>query len=138
MCMILYMASRSQPPLIPWDDSAPAFAVTPSRCHALPANRFSLSHVVEIGASEGCGCGFAIRSGNPPAAQSFELSDQSVEDRRRLLDYLDDRVRGGPVELWMCWSGDEAVPEEQTLTLSMEELRRNFDVLAERTFVRLA
>jgi hypothetical protein len=135
--MLLYMASGRNPPLIPWDRAAPAFSVTQPQCN-LPPGRFSLPNIVELRASENCGCNFAIRCGDSPPPQPLDLTDQNIEDRRRLIDYIRDRAADGPVELWICWAGNEALPELQAISMTVDELQANFDVLADRTFVRFS
>ena len=55
----------------------------------------------------------------------------------RYPGYATEVLRNGPMELYVCWNGDEDAPSEHRLTLATEELLERDDWLQERTHVRL-
>ena len=109
MCMVIFIASRSPLPLIPWQKDAPAFNVTELTEHEKPVCRhLALPHVRQAGSHTSCGCGFNEGREYPeayddPAAERAE----AMESSSRLARY----VREHRVEqIYSCWSGDGGEP----------------------------
>lgn len=85
--------------------------------------RFSALHVAKYGSYEGCGCGFNTESldvwgfDGPRELEPLlgALDDEEREEylaeqasRERLRDAVRGALLHGPVEVYACWSGDEA------------------------------
>jgi hypothetical protein len=110
MCMVVYIASRSTLPLIPFQENAPAFNVTDLTEHEQPVlSHLILPHVRQAGSHTSCGCGFNEGREYPevyadPAAERTN----ALESSTRLAHY----VRQHRVEqIYSCWSGDEGEPQ---------------------------
>lgn len=108
MCLVLYMASDRDRPTIPWDKSAPRFHVTDDEPAAQEARtHFTKKRVYYLGSDNGCGCGFRQESDwviDKPEEQASKRDNQ-----QRLHDYLAACLEDEEfVELFSCWSGDEA------------------------------
>jgi hypothetical protein len=115
MCLMVYLAADEPLPLVAWNDTEPAFHVAATAPdEERVRTMFSKEHVVYAGSYEGCGCGF----------QYGEVSAQSVDPlerkkRRRSLDelgaYLSRELpRVGPIEIYVCWDGDQdSLPEHR-------------------------
>lgn len=119
--MMLYIASDKPLPLVEWREDEPAFNVTElSGSDVQVKKQFDKSYVVFAGAHTGCSCGFNY--GELP----IEDQDDELEDRRSrdsvgsLAQYLSERLRYGPVELFSCWDGDQNEKPEQKLTVSID------------------
>lgn len=114
MCLVIYLATDAQLPVVAWDKTAPAFNVRlPKRKRV--RGEFNAAHVYEIGAHTGCGCGF-LTDGNG--------SDDSVktsESRMALRSYVEQALQGGGVELLVSWLGDEK-KDARAVVMSPEEL----------------
>ncbi len=129
MCMVAYIASRLPLPLIPFQESAPAFNVTELTEHEQPVlMHLALPHVRQAGSHTSCGCGFNEGRAHPefhddPAAERAE----ALESSARLARY----VREHRVEqIYSCWSGDESQPRE------FERRITPGDLVAEEFFFR--
>ena len=111
MCMVAYIASRSPLPLIPFQESAPAFNVTEmTEQERAVLVHLALPHVRQAGSHTSCGCGFNEGRehpevyDDPAAARAGALASSA-----RLAQY----VREHRVEqIYACWSGDEAEAQE--------------------------
>jgi hypothetical protein len=109
--MVVYIASRSPLPLIPFRENAPAFNVTELTEHERPVlNHLALQHVRQAGSHTSCGCGFNEGREHP------EVHDDPVAERADALESsarLARYVREHRVEqIYSCWSGDEGEPQE--------------------------
>jgi hypothetical protein len=112
MCMVVYIASRSPLPLVPWRSDAPAFNVTALSEHTERVRRhFALPHVVCAGSHTSCGCGFNEGRGYPDPEDDPKERAAALESSAQLARF----VREHRVEqVFSCWSGDEG--EEQAFT----------------------
>ena len=130
MCLAVYLGSTSPLPSVQWTDAAPAFYARPLTSHEEPVRGIlPLPHLAFLGAHTGCGCGFIMDGADEPA--------DVRHSREALARYAADALRGGPVELYVCWGGDAELPNERRLALSPRELPERDDWLAEGTHVRL-
>jgi hypothetical protein len=111
MCMVVFIASRSPLPLIPWQQDAPAFNVAGlSEPEERVRRHFSLPHVRYAGSHTQCGCGFNEGRGHP------EVYNDPAKERATALassKQLACYVREHRVEqIYSCWSGDEGEPRQ--------------------------
>ncbi len=109
MCMVVYIASRSPLPLIPFREDAPGFNVTELNEHERPVRQhFTLPHIVQAGSHTSCGCGFNEGREHP------EVYDDTAAERTDALRssaQLAQYIREHRVEqMFSCWSGDESEP----------------------------
>lgn len=119
--MVAYIASRSPLPLIPFQESAPAFNVTEiTEQEEAVLVHLALRHVRQAGSHTSCGCGFNEGRKHPevsddPAAERVD----SLASSARLAQY----VREHRVEqIYTCWSGDEGEPKEFDRHVTPEDL----------------
>ena len=149
---MLYAASSLPLPIIPWDETQPALHVSEVTGDARAVARwFSRPHVYYVGAHTGCGCGFnsgamALEELNDAAAvmQLLDaLTDEQRRDflaeqdtRQRLSAYLADAGREA-VELYACWSGDEAETPKEGPTVPPAWFASVTEPLRERALYRI-
>ncbi len=146
MCFVLYLGTRQAPPIT-------GHARVPGRVctEALPEpdhpvrRHFSLPVVTYVGSDQGCGCGF--RHGfRPSGAWSEEYAEWDPDydpatDRPNhdgLVEFLRHHCAREPfVELYGCWNGDFAEPEEDRRELKLAELAEPMFHFHERGYCRV-
>jgi len=126
MCVVLYIASDVPLPLIPFDESAPAFNVSELRKQSGPVRKhFTKQYVYEAGSHTQCGCGFEVvaeRYGVKFDTDPAEVN-AGCESRRRLAAYLRQALSAQEsVELFVCWDGEEERETTRRVTLVPEDL----------------
>ena len=127
--MVVYIASRSPLPLIPFQQGAPGFNVTELTENEQPVLRhLALPHVRQAGSHTSCGCGFNEGREHPefhedPAAERADALKSSA----RLARYIREHHVG---KIYSCWSGDEGEPQ------AFERRVRPEDLVAEGFFFR--
>src|SRR5262245_17262888 len=131
MCTVFYVAAEVPLPELPERMPPAPLSARPIR-DAEEAVRvhFSKPHIYFLGSHTGCSCGF----------QYGEYVDEDAEGResvRQLGAYLAAAVaHSGPVEVFACWDGDEALPVDQRETVTPNVFTgdaQDFD-LSERWF----
>ena len=121
MCMVIFIASRSPLPLIPWQQDTPAFNVADLSEHeGRVRGHFSLPHVRYAGSHTRCGCGFNEAREHPqvydnPAAARANALESSFQ----LAHYVREHRIG---QIYSCWSGEEGEPQEFERRISPEAL----------------
>ena len=131
MCLVVFVGTTAPPALVSFTESAPAFNARPLAPHEEPVRQMlPFPHLATLGAHTGCGCGFMTDGADDPA--------DVRRSRAALVHYLDEALRDGPVELYVCWNGDESAPSERRMTLAPDDLLERDDWLQERTHVHLA
>ncbi len=123
MCMMVYIASSTPLPLIPWDEEKPAFHVATVRPTHGVRLQFSYANFYYVGSHESCGCGFQI--GEYP---EFERDEQEQREMRSSLDAFADYVErhlveAGKIEVFASWDGDQCQPVELRRELTAADLR---------------
>ncbi|MBI1723316.1 MAG: hypothetical protein HYR48_05350 [Gemmatimonadetes bacterium] len=131
MCLCVFVASDHELPLIAFAADRRQFNVKELSPLEEPVRvQFSKPHVRYLGSHTDCACGFSPET------------EPNDSDRQRsvsaLITYLDQALRLGPVELFVCWERDYAAPPERSLDSVIDELAARHDWLKELTFVRLA
>ena len=151
MCLVLYLGTDSEVPLIPPQDFAkidsddPAwplkvvpFSVEIMDEHAQPvSHHFSTRNVRYAGSFEGCGCGY-----NSCLVREWEVSKElsewdlaGRESRRKLREYVDAH---GIREIYACWSGDETLSPTAHVEIESEALTDFGFEIPERVMMRLS
>ncbi len=133
MCFVLYVASKSKPVLIPWDDKAPSFnseEISQTQKHALE-KRFRNPSITYVGTDYGCGCNFRyipLEATGQPLADEFysravEAQEKTQPNHQNLQNYLRTQFSDEDfIELYGCWDGDEDLPEEFALEIPLEQV----------------
>ncbi len=137
MCLVLYMSSERERPTIPWDEKAPRFHVKSEDSAARKARpHFTKKNVYYLGSDNGCGCGFK-RETDYADDESEGLA--SKQDNQKLLrDYIEAcLVNEEFVELFSCWSGDEAKPVESRRDVALADLVSRDFFFSERQLTRV-
>ena len=107
--MLLYIASDVPLLTIPWDATQPAFHVTnlqDARWGSPEvAQRFSKPHVYVVGSAEKCAC--LYNAGEELEPEEVAHRDAAVDSLRQ---YLAEAAAYSAVQIYTCWSGEEALP----------------------------
>ena len=112
MCMVVYMGSDVPLRTLPFDPARPGFLVTdvPAGDEAVKRH-FSKPHVYYAGAYERCGCGFQYGRAFEGAQYVPEQLAAADACRAAVEAYVREVLALQPsVEIYACWSGDEAEP----------------------------
>jgi hypothetical protein len=132
MCMVVYIASRSPLPLVPWGDDAPAFNVTALTEHEERVrSHFSLPHVRYAGSHTHCGCGF--NEGRHPDADPQERIAALASSAMLARFVREHRVE----QVYSCWSVDEGEPQEFARRIVPAALVADDFVLRERELLTI-
>lgn len=114
MCLVVYLATDAQLPVVAWDKTAPAFNVRLHKRKRVRAE-FNAGYVYETGAHTGCGCGFLTDGDDSAEATKTSAS------REALRSYVEQALQSGEVELLVSWLGDEK-KDARAVVMSPEEL----------------
>jgi hypothetical protein len=124
MCMAYYLGTDGDAPLIPWEEDAPGFYTA----EVLPGEEavrkhFSVPRIVFFGSHEKCGCGFRCDAfGEPELEDATER--QTRADHEALVRYVKDLLANAQtVQIYGCWSGDEAEPSGAERTCTLRDLK---------------
>jgi hypothetical protein len=122
MCLVLYLGSDKRRPLIAWDEAAPRFHVKDDDDDAKKAStHLRKSHVYYVGSDNGCGCGF--RQEHDSMIDDAEQLASKTDNQTLLHEYINRCLADeDSIELYSCWSGDEAQPMEFDRTICVDEL----------------
>ena len=113
MCMMLYIGSDNELPLIEWRDGETPICVSALNILSkdykdddfFACEYLKKRYKYHIGSWEGCGCGFEFDySDELYDKDDNDLGKQSVE---ALFGYIRANVIGGECELLSFWSGDQ-------------------------------
>jgi hypothetical protein len=125
MCVALYIAADTEPPLVPWNETTPGFNVTSVEAHErVVAKHFSKPHLRYLGAHTGCSCGFdygQIPAATPEDQEQDRLGRESLAGLREYLERLVEA--GNAVELYACWEGEWEEPCENRREVTPEYFR---------------
>jgi len=128
MCFCLYLATSSEPPLIPdqgYQQGSGKINTSRWRLDQLKKgegvrNKFTLTCVTDIGSDVGCGCGF--RYGEVDDFSPDEIS-KTQPNQEGLVGYLAEHCGKEPfVELYGCWAGDELQEVRDRREIELAEL----------------
>ena len=121
------LAAGLPQPFIPWAQESLAFNARPlDSFEEKSRDRFSLPHVVSLGAHTSCACGF-LRDG-------AEYDEAVQRSREALTAYVAAATAHGPAELYVCWNGDPEPEDLPRLELYPAELLTREDWLEEGRF----
>jgi len=132
MCLVLYLGTNRQRQLIAWDESSPCFHVKDDDDDAKQAAiHLHKQLTYYVGSDNGCGCGFR-QEYDHMIDDADELASKT-DNQQRLHDYaancLDEEET---IELYSCWSGDEALSIEHDRTIRLNDLLDDSFWFAER------
>ena len=117
MCLAVYIASDQELPLIPWNEAKPSFHVRELTYNKAVRNQFKLANVSVAGSDAGCGCGF-LKDG----VYDDELVE-AMKNYQGLTTYISDiKSRGGTVQIFSCWEGDQTAKPEFVETVTVADL----------------
>ena len=122
MCWQIYLAADHGLPVIPWNVKAPDFHVTSTSGKQL-GGQMSKRLIYRVGSHEGCACGFGVLD----PAEPSDMDRAGMRQLGLLADYLQTATRRGPVELLVCWIGEEARPPDERMTVSPAFFREGYD-----------
>jgi hypothetical protein len=114
MCFCLYLATSSEPPLIPSQGFQEVTGkINTSRRRLEESSRgkelrskFTLPYLTDVGSDVGCGCGFRHNEGE--AYVPGYDSSKTQPNHAGLVAFLAQHCGKEPfVELYGCWDGDE-------------------------------
>ena len=134
MCMVLYLGSDAALPTSEWAAERPACTVgAPRPSERVVRRHFAKAHVRYLGSHTGCGCGFGfgfgVAEGDPVEGDAAEAAS-----RRWLAELVGGLVEAeGEVELYACWSGDEALDAVERTRLQPGDLL-DVEAVREGTF----
>ena len=125
MCMVYYLGTSSDVPLIPFEERAPAFNVSEvdgGEENAVGA-QLATPYAHYMGSSTSCGCNFRCDAFGDPYDQREDAAGVQA-DHEALAAYLQSLPsEAEPIRIFSCWSGDESIPPEHTRTCRMADIR---------------
>lgn len=129
MCLMVYLATDRERPLVPWVEERPAFHVSRGGNEVERVRpQLHKARIYVVGADTGCGCHFRQEGGVLAARYAPEQLDPGAREatrecHRRLHAYvaacLEDEES---VELFSCWNGDEQSDSAAPRTLTLADL----------------
>ena len=131
MCFVLYIATPTPLPIIPWNDQTRGIHTEQLSEHDKGvAAHFRHPHVCYIGSDTHCGCGFrnaTYQNGSWPAAEWRPEEDTShIEaqpNHQRLVEFIQTHLSGvDSFELYGRWEGDIEAPALSDQSIAMERL----------------
>lgn len=139
MCIMVYIAASRALPHVDWKEAAPAFHAIPMRESdpATPLVRrwLGMPELVQVGSSEGCGCGFSFDPADPPKSRSITAAESDMAAFRVYLRSVIDEV--GPVRVLATWDGEESEAPEAEFDSTPEALTTASFSANERRLYRL-
>jgi hypothetical protein len=134
--MVVYIASRSELPLIPFRQEAPAFNVAElNEAEKAVRKHFSLPHIQQAGSHTFCGCGF--NEGREHSQVYDDPAAERVNALRSSLEFVKYIREFQVEEIYSCWSGDEAESKEFAREISPQDLLAQEFFFREREFFRI-
>ena len=126
MCFCLYLATSSDPPLIPdqgYQQGSGKINTSRWRHDKLQAvqSKFTLPCITEVGSDVGCGCGFRHNEG---ACYDPDYDPSKTQPNHAgLVAFLAEHCgMEAFVELYGCWDGDEAEDLRDRREIQLSEL----------------
>ena len=125
MCMVYYVGTSTDIPLIPFDTQRPAFNVSvadPTEEQAVRAH-LATPYVHYLGSSTSCGCNFRCDAFGDPYDKREDPIDVQA-DHDALAIYLESLPHEAePIPIFSCWSGDESVAPEHSRSCRIGDVR---------------
>ncbi len=115
MCHVLYLGIDHEVPPVPFNPEKPACYLQASE---LVRDKLTRPFIYEVGTCEGCACAFEY--GLLPIENSEDqiADDACRQSARWLFDLLGRHL---PLELYSCWTGDEAKPALQRIDTTLDQ-----------------
>ena len=140
MCMVFYLGSNKQMPLIPYDLEHPAFNSRELDESEMAVRRhFTTAYITYVGSDSGCGCEFRYalkeQDGWTPVVGEEEMQDESAQhNQESLFSYIKSHITEGSVELYACWDGDDDEQAESREVIAIEDILDKDFFFKERGF----
>lgn len=127
---MLYLGSDHELPLLPspdWESIKEGFPANAPHLiiesiHKDKADvmrHFKEKHILYAGSFEGCGCGFNRCVPDIGIPEDDEESRVSLRSRETLCEYI---ARHKVSSLYGCWDGDQSLPKEGEIDVTIETL----------------
>jgi hypothetical protein len=139
MCLVLYVGTTNDIPLVPWDEKKPAFnvAILSSDYEKQALRHFGEMKVHYLGSDKGCGCGFR-QVEDVQFAELQEAAKERQANHDALVEYLKKLPpQKIPVKIYACWSGDEELPISSCRTIALDEITKPEFFFREREMIDL-
>lgn len=129
MCFCLYLATPSEPPLIPDQGyqqgtgkiNTSRWQLEKSEKGKALSNKFTLPCAKNVGSDVGCGCGF--RSNDAAIYDPGYDTSKTQPNHASLVAFLAEHCGKEPfVELYGCWDGDEAEDVQDRREIELAKL----------------
>jgi hypothetical protein len=147
MCFVLYMATRSWPPTIPWNERNSGLWTTGLTEHdAAVRSKFTLPCVTYVGSDQNCGCGFRhamFQGGGWPEESLADEPDYDPGETQPNHDALVWLLLGKDlseepfIELYGLWDGDFDATAEDRQEISVSQIAHPRFHFRERAFYRV-
>ncbi|MGN6725084.1 MAG: hypothetical protein ACTHLZ_04140 [Tepidisphaeraceae bacterium] len=126
--MAIYIASEVPLRTLPFDADKPAFHVIEVRpFDEIVKKHFSKPYVYYAGSYEGCGCGFQYGRQYPQLENDREEMEAADASRHAIEQYVRSALEAqSSVELYACWSGDEAKLPEASRVIDVPRFQDGF------------
>jgi hypothetical protein len=125
MCQRVYIASQKELPLVKRSQREPFLQVeglTNAEAAVRRHFRREFTHFYVAGAHMRCGCGFPAYPSDPQAKQT-RIPEEDRKSVERLRDYLGAGLgKRRPVQLYLCWPGDEGEAPRNERSIKVTEL----------------
>jgi len=117
MCLMIYLASDKELPVISWDKNNSGFNIRKADETNVVKKYFSKKNLYHVGSYLGCGCGF-IYGENLDDEDEEVLRRKSFED---FITYLKENIDDDGFEIYTSWAGDEWKEKEFEREIKLEE-----------------
>jgi len=120
LCLALFIGSKKRLPLTAWDEKNPhVFLTGLEEKDRSAGGHFTLPHTYYAGSHLYCGCGFSKEGETGEELRRVERSFSELADiLRRALH------RGGEVEIYPVWEGEQEKPVEGRQKITLADLTR--------------
>lgn len=135
MCMISFIGSDTELPMIDWNENKPGFFVQQLEEQDLPIkDKFTRKNVYYLGSHSKCGCGFQY-------GQYFEQEAMEETKARadvdQLRSYLTQALTSSNIEVYGCWDSDVSLPALRTDYVNLDTIGGDSFSFEERVVLHL-
>lgn len=117
MCLAVYLASDTEVPEVPFNNTSPSFYVEEVGVNDEVRRQFRLPFVYYAGSNQGCGCGFSKEG---QVGEDLEKSQSNYYALSQVIRSA--QARGANTEVFTCWEGDQSDPPESVESVTTHQL----------------